>query len=206
MIFVLVGAPGTGKGTRAKIISEKFNIPHISTGEILRNSDELPEDIKLSISKGELLSDDKMGEIVLNRLSKDDCKNGFVLDGYPRTLNQSYKLDEIMNKLETKIDYVVEMHVPEEVIYERILTREICTSCGKAYSKGYLPKVPGICDVCNQEVVKRADDTEETLKRRLEIYSQNTTPIINHYKEKGIFKQVDTTHEPEEIVNQIVGE
>lgn len=205
MVFVLVGAPGTGKGTRAKILSEKFNIPHISTGAILRESDDLPNEIKASIAKGELLSDDAMGEIVFNRLSKADCEDGFILDGYPRTLNQAKKLDEIIEKLNKKIDYLVELSVPEEVIYERILTRAVCAKCGKAYSKGYMPKNDGVCDVCGAEVEKRADDTEETLKRRLEIYNTNTNPILEHYIKMGVHKKVDTTHEPEEIVDQIMG-
>ena len=194
MNIVIMGAQGTGKGTVAGILKEKLNIPHISTGEIFRkNIQESTELGKLAVEytdKGNLVPDKITNEMVKNRLNEEDCKSGYILDGYPRNLEQAKELDKMMNDKNKKIDLVIYLTTPTEEIVERVMGRRECPNCKESYNMMInKPKNGEICDKCGTKLIKRADDTEEKLKTRLNIFFTETKPIIDFYKEKGIVKE-----------------
>lgn len=194
MNIVIMGAQGTGKGTVAGILKEKLNIPHISTGEIFRkNIKESTELGKLAAKytdEGNLVPDEITNEMVKNRLNEEDCKSGYILDGYPRNLEQAKALDEMMNEKNKKIDLVIYLTTPTEEIVERVMGRRECPNCKESYNMVLnKPKNGEICDKCGTALIKRADDTEEKLKTRLDIFFTETEPIIDFYKEKGIVKE-----------------
>ncbi|BCS80855.1 adenylate kinase [Anaerocellum diazotrophicum] len=191
MRLILLGAPGAGKGTQAEFLSKRFSIPHISTGDILRenvkNETDLGKKAKEYMDKGLLVPDEIVIEIVKDRLSKEDCKNGFLLDGFPRTIAQAEALDKVLEEIGQKIDKVLSIEVPDEKILERMSGRRICKNCGASFHVIYRPpQKEGVCDVCGGELYQREDDKEETVKKRLEVYHAQTQPVIDYYKAKGL--------------------
>ncbi|APH18577.1 adenylate kinase [Clostridium botulinum] len=206
MRIILLGPPGAGKGTQAKLISEKFSIPHISTGDIFRanikKKTPLGIEAKRYIDNGQLVPDEVTIGIVKDRLTKDDCDNGFLLDGFPRTVAQAEALDEFLKGINKELDVALLIKVPEEFILERMTGRRVCTSCGASYHIRFNPpKIEGKCDICDNELIQRKDDTEATVKERLEVYSKQTYPLINYYKDNGIISEVNGT----ESINEVFG-
>jgi adenylate kinase len=199
----MLGGPATGKGTRSEILADKLKIPHISTGEILRVAAERNEDIRNKLSNGELIPDDVINELLYRRLIRQDCKNGFVLDGYPRKLEQVYALEAMMRKLEMKITKVIELVVPEEIVFKRVLERRECPDCGKSFGIDF-PSMNGeYCDECGGKLVVRSDDTKETLKKRIETYEMLSRPILDYYKKRGMLKTVDSSSHPEKVLDML---
>ncbi|APH22602.1 TPA: adenylate kinase [Clostridium botulinum] len=206
MRIILLGPPGAGKGTQAKLISEEFSIPHISTGDIFRanikEKTPLGIEAKRYIDNGQLVPDEVTIGIVKDRLTKDDCDNGFLLDGFPRTVAQAEALDEFLKGINKELDVALLIKVPEEFILERMTGRRVCTSCGASYHIRFNPpKIEGKCDICDNELIQRKDDTEATVKERLEVYSKQTYPLINYYKDNGIISEVNGT----ESINKVFG-
>lgn len=209
MKIIMLGAPGAGKGTQAKMIAEKYAIPHISTGDIFRanikEGTELGKEAKKYMDQGLLVPDELTVKILLDRVAKEDCKNGYVLDGFPRTIPQAEVLDNALTKLGDKIDYAIDVDVPDENIIKRMSGRRACLSCGATYHIEHIPpKKEGICDVCGQELVLRDDDKPETVKNRLNVYHEQTQPLIDFYTAKGILKTVDGTKDMKEVFAAIV--
>ena len=207
MKLILLGAPGSGKGTMAAVLKNEYSITHISTGDIFRANikEQTPLGIeaKKYIDAGALVPDEITISMVEDRLAQDDCKNGYLLDGFPRTIAQAEKLDEMLSKSGSKIDAVINVTVPADVILGRVVNRRVCTSCGESYNVVSRPtKVEGVCDVCGKEVVHRDDDKPETVKARLETYEKNTKPLIDFYEEKGIVIVADNSRSPEEAFSQ----
>lgn len=196
MIIIMLGAQGTGKGTVAGIMSEKLGIPQISTGDIFRKNisekTELGIEAEKYISKGNLVPDEITVPMVEDRLTWDDAKNGAILDGFPRTIEQAEKLDEILSKSGKSVELVVNLVTPKDEIIDRMLTRRVCTNqdCKATYNiKLNPPKIEGICDKCGSPLKQRDDDSDpEAIKRRLEIYEEKTSPLVNYYEEKGVLK------------------
>ena len=186
MKIIMLGAPGAGKGTQAKKVAKKYNIPHISTGDIFRanikEGTELGKRAKEYMDKGELVPDDITIGMLLDRIHKADCKDGFVLDGFPRTIPQAKSLSEALSKLNEKIDYAINIDVPDDSIITRMSGRRACLSCGSTYHIKYsAPKKENICDNCGSELVIRDDDKPETVKKRLDVYHKQTQPLIDYY-------------------------
>ena len=198
MKIIMLGAPGAGKGTQAKMIAEKYSLPHISTGDIFRanikNGTELGMEAKSYMDKGQLVPDELTVKILLDRVAKDDCKNGYVLDGFPRTIPQAKVLEDALNKTGEKIDYAINVDVPDENIIKRMSGRRACVNCGATYHiVNVPPKKEGICDKCGSELILRDDDKEETVKNRLTVYHDQTQPLIDFYSERNVLKNVDGT-------------
>lgn len=196
MILILFGPPGAGKGTQAKFLEQKFNIVQLSTGDMLRakvkQQDELAEKIKAIFAAGALVPDDIMIAMIEDRIQQPDCKNGFILDGFPRTVPQAEALDGMFAKLNLKLDAVVELKVDENALVERITGRCSCSKCGASYHRKFNPpKTEGICDLCGSEITCRADDNEETVRARLKTYHEQTEPVLPYYQGSGVLKQVD---------------
>jgi adenylate kinases len=205
----MLGAPGAGKGTQAKRIAKKYDIPHISTGDIFRanikEKTELGNKAKEYMDRGELVPDDITIGMLLDRIHKDDCKNGFVLDGFPRTIPQAESLTRALSELGEKIDYAVNIDVPDESIITRMSGRRACLSCGATYHIVYsAPKAKDVCDTCGNKLVIRDDDKPETVKKRLEIYHDQTQPLIDYYKNEKILASVDGTKDMEEVFIDII--
>ncbi|MCR5635509.1 MAG: adenylate kinase [Lachnospiraceae bacterium] len=198
MKIIMLGAPGAGKGTQAKMIAEKYSLPHISTGDIFRanikNGTELGMEAKSYMDKGQLVPDELTVKILLDRVAKDDCKNGYVLDGFPRTIPQAKVLEDALNKTGEKIDFAINVDVPDENIIKRMSGRRACVNCGATYHiVNVPPKKEGICDKCGSELILRDDDKEETVKNRLTVYHDQTQPLIDFYSERNVLKNVDGT-------------
>ncbi len=209
MKIIMLGAPGAGKGTQAKRIAEKYSLPHISTGDIFRanikNGTELGNKAKSYMDKGSLVPDEITIGMLIDRINDKDCVNGYVLDGFPRTLAQASSLDEALAKRNEKIDYAIDVDVPDENIINRMGGRRACLNCGSTYHLEFIPtKVEGICDNCGNEIVIREDDKPETVKKRLEVYHAQTQPLIDYYSKKDILKSVDGTLEIDEVFGAIV--
>ena len=209
MKIIMLGAPGAGKGTQAKMIAEKYSIPHISTGDIFRanikNGTELGKEAKSYMDKGELVPDELTVRILLDRVANDDCKNGYVLDGFPRTIPQAEVLDSELSKNGDSIDFAIDVDVPDDNIIKRMSGRRACLTCGATYHVVHVPpKKEGVCDKCGSELVLRDDDKEETVKNRLAIYHQQTQPLIDFYNNKGILKSVDGTVDMMDVFNSII--
>ena len=209
MKIVMLGAPGAGKGTQAKKIASNFGIPHISTGDLFRvnikNETALGKKAKVYIDQGFLVPDDLVLELIEERLGMADCKEGYVLDGFPRTIPQSKALDHTLNNKNDKLEYTIEVDVPDEVIIDRMAGRRACLSCGRTYHLETLrPKAEGICDFCGSFLILRDDDKPETVMKRLEVYHKQTQPLIDYYRERGILHTVDGTGEIEMIYQEII--
>lgn len=204
MKIIMLGAPGAGKGTQAKKVADKYNLPHISTGDIFRanikGETELGKRAKEFMDRGELVPDNITIDMLLDRIKKDDCKNGFVLDGFPRTIPQAKSLTEALNSLGEKIDHAINIDVPDMDIINRMSGRRVCTSCGSTYHIIYsAPKKENICDKCGSELVIRDDDKPETVKKRLEVYHDQTQPLIDYYNNEHILSSVDGTKKMEDV-------
>ena len=204
MKIIMLGAPGAGKGTQAKMIADKYGVPHISTGDIFRanikNGTELGMEAKKYMDQGLLVPDELTVRILLDRVAQEDCKNGYVLDGFPRTIPQAEVLDSELTKLGDHIDYAINVDVPDQNIVKRMSGRRACLTCGATYHIEHVPpKKEGICDVCGSELVLRDDDKPETVKNRLNVYHEQTQPLIDFYTEKGVLKTVDGTVPMEEV-------
>jgi len=208
--IILLGPPGAGKGTQAKSISNKYSIPHISTGDIFRKniSEKTPLGIeaKSYIDKGHLVPDKLTIDIVQDRLEQEDCKSGFLLDGYPRTVNQAEALKNFLQEKGKKLDTALLIKVPKEYIIDRMTGRRVCLSCGASYHVKFNPtKVEGKCDICGSVVIQRDDDCEETVNERLEIYDAQTQPLIDYYKEQDLLSEVDGTQAINDVFKNICG-
>lgn len=209
MKIIMLGAPGAGKGTQAKQIAEKYHIPHISTGDIFRanikNGTELGKKAKTYMDQGLLVPDSLTCDLVVDRIHQDDCKDGFILDGFPRTIPQAKALDEALSAMHEKMDYAIDVDVPDENIVRRMGGRRACLNCGATYHIVSIPtKVEGICDKCGSPVVLRDDDKPETVQKRLSVYHEQTQPLIDYYKEQGILKTVDGTQPMEDVFAAVV--
>ncbi len=209
MNLMLFGAPGAGKGTQAKFLIEKYNIPQISTGDILRaaiaDKTEMGMEAKKFMDDGKLVPDSTIIGIIKDRLKENDCKNGFILDGFPRTLAQAEALDELMKNMNISLDKVISLNVPDELIVGRISGRRVCNSCGASFHVEFNPaKKDGTCDYCNGELIIRKDDNAQTVKSRLEAYHSQTTPLINYYKNQNLFIELDGTKEVNEVTKDMI--
>ncbi len=200
MIYILTGGPATGKGTRSEILAKALNIPHIATGDMLREVAQTNEDIAQRLQRGELISDDVITKLLEERITREDCKDGFVLDGYPRTYRQAELLDEILAKHNMSITKVMELVVPDELAFKRILERKKCENCGRVYGIDFPSKVEDVCDDCGGHLSVRTDDTRETLAKRINTYRENAKAILEFYREKGLLMTVDASHNPESVV------
>ena len=209
MKIIMLGAPGAGKGTQAKQIAAKYQIPHISTGDIFRanikNGTELGKKAKEYMDQGLLVPDELTCDLVMDRISQDDCVNGFVLDGFPRTIPQAEALDAALAKIDAKMDFAIDVDVPDSHIVNRMSGRRACLNCGATYHITAIPpKVEGICDTCGKELVLRDDDKPETVQKRLDVYHDQTQPLIDYYQKQGILKSVDGTMPMEDVFAGIV--
>lgn len=209
MKIVMLGAPGAGKGTQAIKIADKYDIPHISTGDIFRanikGGTELGQKAKSYIDKGELVPDEVTIGMLLDRIAQDDCKNGYVLDGFPRTIPQAESLTEALKSQGDKIDFALNIDVPDEAIIQRMSGRRACPKCGATYHIVYAaPKTENICDKCGTELIIRSDDKPETVKDRLNVYHQQTEPLIAYYKAAGVLREVDGTQELPKVFEDVV--
>ncbi|MGN0496123.1 MAG: adenylate kinase [Lachnospiraceae bacterium] len=209
MKIIMLGAPGAGKGTQAKMIAAKYNIPHISTGDIFRanikNGTELGAKAKEYMDKGLLVPDELVVDLVIDRFKEPDCANGYVLDGFPRTIPQAEALDKALSAIGESIDYAINVEVPDENIINRMGGRRACVGCGATYHVVYSPtKVEGKCDTCGADLIIRDDDKPETVKNRLEVYHEQTQPLIDYYNGKGITREVDGTVDMKDVFAAIV--
>lgn len=209
MKIIMLGAPGAGKGTQAKKIAEKYSIPHISTGDIFRanikGGTELGMKAKSYMDQGQLVPDDVTIGMLLDRISGADCENGYVLDGFPRTIPQAESLTKALDQRGEKMDYAIDVNVPDEAIVARMSGRRACLGCGATYHIVYnAPKQEGICDVCGEKLVLRDDDKPETVQKRLTVYHDQTQPLIQYYSAAGILVTVDGTKDLNEVFKDIV--
>ncbi len=208
MKIIMLGAPGAGKGTQAKMIADKYQIPHISTGDIFRanikNGTELGMEARTYMDKGELVPDELTVRILLDRVAQPDCENGYVLDGFPRTIPQAEVLDQELTKRNEKIDHAINVEVPDENIVRRMSGRRACVSCGSTYHIVHIPpKKEGLCDKCGNELILRDDDKEETVMNRLGVYHDQTQPLIEYYSAKGVLCTVDGTIDMMDVFKEI---
>lgn len=209
MKLVILGPPGAGKGTQADYIIKKYNIPHVSTGDIFRENikseTELGKKASSYMDKGLLVPDELVIDLVADRIAKDDAKDGFLLDGFPRTVAQAVSLDAILDKNNTGITKVINIDVKPEILIERAVGRRVCKSCGRTYHvKFNPPKVEGICDNDGSELIQRADDVEETVKTRIEVYFDQTAPLIDYYKAQGILLDINGDQDIDKVFEDIV--
>ena len=208
MKIVLLGPPGAGKGTQAKSISNKFSIPHVSTGDIFRKhiSEMTPLGIeaKRNIDKGLLVTDSVTIQLVIERLKQDDCKKGFLLDGFPRTVAQAEALDDFLDNIEDRLSTALLIDVPKDFIIDRMSGRRVCLSCGASYHVEFNPSInEGKCNICGSDIIQRKDDEEKTVRNRLEIYDKQTQPLINYYKEKNLLSVLDGTQAINDVFKSI---
>ncbi len=208
MRLVILGPPGAGKGTQAASIVDTYQVVHISTGDIFRenikNATELGKKAKSFMDRGELVPDEVVNEIVVDRLKKPDVAGGFLLDGFPRTVNQAVSLDAALEAMGTKLDRVINIQVASELLINRAVGRRVCPSCGRTYHvTNQKPKVEGICDDDGSKLIQRADDTEETVKKRIDVYERQTSPLIDYYKAQGLLLDVDGSKGIDDVFKQI---
>ena len=214
MKIIMLGAPGAGKGTQAKMISDKYGIPHISTGDIFRanikNGTELGKKAKTYMDQGLLVPDELVVDLVVDRVAQADCAKGYVLDGFPRTIPQAEALDAALEKMGSKVGYAINVEVPDENIVTRMSGRRACVSCGATYHIVHIPpKTEGICDRCGAKLILRDDDKPETVKKRLAVYHEQTQPLIDYYTKQNVLVEVDGTKDMEEVfaaICRILGE
>ena len=205
--IVLLGPPGAGKGTQAKSISNKYSIPHISTGDIFRKniSENTPLGIeaKSYMDNGQLVPDEVTINMVKDRLQQEDCKQGYLLDGFPRTVSQAEALQDFLDSRNESLDTALLIEVPRDFILERMTGRRVCPSCGASYHIKFNPAANGKCELCGSDVVQRKDDTEETVKERLDVYEKQTQPLIDFYKDKNLLSTVDGTQAINKVFESI---
>jgi adenylate kinase len=204
MNLMVFGAPGAGKGTQAKFLIEKYDIPQISTGDILRaaiaDKTDMGMEAKNFMDAGKLVPDSTIIGIIKDRLAQDDCKKGFILDGFPRTLGQAEALSELMANMNISLDKVISLNVPDELIVGRITGRRVCSSCGASFHVDFNPsKVEDVCDYCESELIIRKDDNAETVKSRLGAYHDQTAPLISFYTDMGVMVELDGTKDVSEV-------
>ncbi len=201
--FILFGPPGAGKGTQAKTISSKFNVVHLSTGDMIREAKDDPSFAKY-LTSGQLVPDAVINAMVFKRLQKDDCKNGFLLDGFPRTIFQAEELDKFLQEQGRKVSVVFYIDIAQEEIIKRLAGRRVCGSCGGSFNIELKPpKKEGICDFCGKELVQRKDDNPATIKERLDVYEKQTKPLAEYYEKKGCIAKIDGAVSPDEVFAQI---
>ena len=208
MKIIMLGAPGAGKGSQASRIAMEYQLPHISTGDIfranLKEETELGKKAKSFMDKGELVPDDITIAMLLDRIHKEDCKNGYILDGFPRTIPQAEALKEALAKKDEKIDLALDVEASDELIIKRMAGRRTCPACGAIYHIVTLPpKTEGICDRCGADLIQRKDDNEETVKNRLKIYHEVTEPLISYYKKEGILEEIDGAEELDKVFEKV---
>ena len=208
MKIIMLGAPGAGKGTQAKKIAAKYHVPHISTGDIFRanikEGTELGKKAQEYMDQGLLVPDELVCDLVVDRIHKDDCADGFILDGFPRTIPQADALDGALAQTDEKIEYAIDVEVPDENIIKRMAGRRSCKDCGAIFHLVYNPpKKENCCDACGGELVLRDDDKEETVKKRLDVYHEQTAPLIEHYKKAGSLYEVDGTQDINVVFEEI---
>lgn len=209
MRLILLGPPGAGKGTQASAIVKRYNIPHISTGDIFRmnikENTPLGKEVKSYLDAGLLVPDELVVDIVRDRIRKSDCKNGFLLDGYPRTINQAEVLNQELAEMGTKLDAAINIFLDTQLLIERAVGRRLCKNCGATYHiKFHPPKQDGICDICGGELYQRDDDKEETVKKRIEVYLTQTKPLIEYYKDKNLLVNIDGAQSIEDTFKEII--
>ena len=211
MRAVLLGPPGAGKDTQAVRLVEKYGVPQISTGDIFRKNikegTELGKKAQEYMNAGRLVPDELVVDLVKDRLMQDDCANGYLLDGFPRTIAQAEQLDDFLKEHGTELDAVINFEVGNESLMKRLTGRRLCKACGASYHiVNFPPKTEGICDKCGAELIQRDDDTEETARKRIEVYEESTAPLIEYYSESGALKNFDAEKDPEEVFADIVRE
>ncbi|TJX62307.1 adenylate kinase [Soehngenia saccharolytica] len=209
MRLILLGPPGAGKGTQASAIVKRYNIPHISTGDIFRmnikENTPLGKEVKSYLDAGLLVPDKLVVDIVRDRIRRSDCKNGFLLDGYPRTINQAEVLNQELAEMGTKLDAAINIFLDTQLLIERAVGRRLCKNCGATYHiKFHPPKQDGICDICGGELYQRDDDKEETVKKRIEVYLTQTKPLIEYYKDKDLLVNIDGAQSIEDTFKEII--
>ena len=209
MKIIMLGAPGAGKGTQAKMIAETCGIPHLSTGDIFRatikNGTELGAKAKEYMDKGLLVPDELVCDLVVDRIQQADCEKGYILDGFPRTIPQAEALENALNAIEQKLDYAIDIDVPDENIINRMSGRRACVGCGATYHVLFNPtKVEGKCDVCGESLILRDDDKPETVKKRLDVYHTQTQPLIDFYTERKVLVEVDGTQSMDKVFDDIM--
>lgn len=209
MNIMLFGAPGAGKGTQAKPIMDKYGIPQISTGDILRAAiaagTAMGLEAKKYMDEGKLVPDSTIIGIIKDRIMEDDCKKGFIFDGFPRTIPQAEALEIIMKEIGIKLDKVISLNVPDSIIVDRVAGRRVCPKCGASFHMtGNKPKVEGVCDYCGDALIQRKDDNAETVKNRLAAYHEQTAPLFDFYKSKGILVEIDGTKDLSVVTNEIL--
>ncbi|MCR4663710.1 MAG: adenylate kinase [Endomicrobiaceae bacterium] len=201
--FILFGPPGAGKGTQAKTISSKFNVVHLSTGDMIREAIDDPVFAKY-LTSGQLVPDSVIVEMVVNRLQKDDCKNGFLLDGFPRTIFQAQELDKFLQQLNRKIAAVFYIDIDSKEVIKRLAGRRVCPKCGGSFNiDSKPPKQEGICDFCGAKLVQRKDDNPDTIKERLDVYEKQTKPLAEYYKKSGVIAKINGAVTPDNVFQQI---
>ena len=198
MNIILLAPPAAGKGTEAQILTQEYSIPQISTGDLLReaskNDDKLSNEIRNIMEQGKLVSDEIIIELIKNRINKEDCKNGYILDGFPRTINQAKKYDDMLNEIDNKIDYVFALDIDKDLAASRIVGRRTCPKCNRIYNintESLKPKVDNLCDDCNVELTHRKDDNAETYEKRYNAYLEETAPLIEYYEKKNVLYHID---------------
>lgn len=210
MKIIMLGAPGAGKGTQAEKIAEKYQVPHISTGDIFRsnikNGTELGKKAKTYMDQGLLVPDELVVDLVVDRLKQADCEKGCILDGFPRTIPQAEALDAALKKDNDAVDFAIDIEVPDQAIIDRMSGRRACVNCGMTYHTQYMPpKTEGKCDKCGSDLILRDDDKPETVKKRLDVYHEQTQPLIDYYKKQGCLREVDGTKSMDEVASAIIG-
>lgn len=208
MNVLLMGPPGAGKGTQADLIKDRYPIPHISTGDMFREAvstgTELGKEAKKYMDSGKLVPDEVTIGIVQERLAQDDCKEGFLLDGFPRTVKQAEALDQVLAKLGKKVEAAINITVPEDILYERMSGRISCRDCKTVYHLKFNPPAKaGICDKCGGELIQRSDDQGDTVKRRLEVYAEQTNPLIEYYEKQGVLYDIDGNRDSQAVFADI---
>lgn len=208
MRMILLGPPGAGKGTQASALTEEYDLVHISTGDIFRENirNKTPLGLKVTdyLSKGELVPDNLTIDLVWDRLDQEDVKDGFMLDGFPRTLKQAEALDQGLQERHQKLDVVLAIEVDSEILIRRLAGRRVCQECGATYHVDVNPtKVQGVCDVCGGAVIQRADDTESTVKERIEVYEAQTKPLIDYYRNQGLLQEVNGAQDVAAVTSEI---